>query len=108
MEDINIYEQAIENVELIEMDGTITLFIFNLYEINNKNIKFFLNDDEGGEEVFQGTKNILYLHTQSDQTVKIPIKKDELYEKLKKVDSISIYEIDWTNGDLTNFYLASK
>lgn len=101
MSEKDIYEQAISNVNFIVTDDEINLFIFNLYEINNDNVKFFLSEENEDER-------FLYLHPPSDQIINIEISDEEVYQKLKEKKVITIFEIDWTTGDVANYYNASS
>lgn len=102
-EDIDIYKHALSNVNFMETEEGFFLFVFNLFEVNTSEVRFYLSDDDG---VFKKDKVIVFIPP-SDQEIKISL-SDELYEKLKNEKTIKIYEVDWSTGQATRSYRAYK
>lgn len=98
-----IYDYALSKVSIIDSKKGMLLFLFSLYEIDTDEVRFFLSDTEGAKK----DQKALFLHPQSDQLISIPL-KDELYNKLKEIDTIVVYEIDWATGAPINQYTAHK
>lgn len=98
-----IYDYALSKVNFIESEKGILLFIYSLYEIETEDVRFFLSDTEGKNK----DEKALILHPPSDRTIKIEI-KDELYDKISKVNEIIVYEIDWATGTPSKSYSCFK
>lgn len=96
MSEIDIYDHALSKVTLLDAEDGFCLFLFNLYEVNNKDIRFFLSEEDDSERV-------LSLHPPSDQLIKIKLKED-IYQKLKDIKVIKVFEVDYISGQCLQTY----
>lgn len=100
MDDFNIFEHAISNVNFIENENEILLFIYITLEVNTNDVRFYLDEIEN--------KKYLILHYPSDNLITIPIESDIIYEKLSVNKQIMIFETDTIDGELSLYYNANS
>ncbi len=102
-EDIEIYKHALSNVNFMKTDKGYLLFVFNLFEVNTEEVRFYLSDKEGDNK---DEKSLIFVPP-SDQTIRISL-SDELFEDLQNEKAIKVYEIEWSTGKAIRSYRAYK
>tara|TARA_Y100001960_G_scaffold334141_1_gene445720 strand:+ start:8380 stop:8694 length:315 start_codon:yes stop_codon:yes gene_type:complete len=102
-DDIEIYKHALSNVNFMKTEDGFLLFLFNLFEVNTSDVRFYLSNKEGENK----NEKALIFVPPSDQTIRVSL-TDELYEDLKNEKVIKIYEIDWVTGKAMRSYRAYK
>lgn len=100
MSDINIFEHAISNVNFMEKDGELMLFIYTTFEVNVDDVRFYLDEEDGNQS--------LLLHYPSDLMITIPLKNEDIYKKLRKSKILRVFEVDTVDGSLVVNYNAVK
>jgi len=100
MSELNIFEHAIANVNFVKSEEGLMLFVYSTFEVNTDDVKFYI-DKKDDEMMF-------FLHYQSDNIITILLETKELYDQIKEEKSIRVFEIDMVDGDMLNYYYATK
>lgn len=100
MNDVNIFEHAISNVNFVESEDGLLLFIYATFEVNSDDVRFYLD--------VENEKKSLLIHYPSDNIITIEIKSDEIYQKLNSENLLRIFEIDTVDGEMVSYYNAIK
>ncbi len=98
MEDVNIFKFTVSNISFVDSEDGVLLFIYSAYEVNTDDVRFVLTNQNGTME--------LMLHYQSDNVVTIKIENETLFQRLQESNMLKIFEVDFVDGDILNYYNA--
>lgn len=99
MSEVNIFEHAISNVNFVESEKGLLLFIYTTFEVNTNDVRFYIDKDED--------KNTFLLHYPSDNMITIAIKNEDTLKKLESTKLLRVFEIDVVDGEIVNYYNAT-
>lgn len=94
----DLFDYAVSNVSFVDFGEGLSLLVFSTFEINNNDVKFYVLDEQP----------ILQIHYPSDSVMSVTIEDEDVYNELKRINKIRIYEIDMVTGEMGNFYIATS
>ena len=100
MSEINIFEKSVSNVNFVENENGILLFLYTTFEVNTSDVRFYMDKEDD--------KMSLLLHFPSDNMIVVEIEDEDIYNKIVNVKTIKVFEIDRVDGEMVNYYAASK